>query len=173
MVHVHDTIVIGAGPGGSATAHFLSARGLDVLLLDRADFPRDKTCGDGLTPRALRALDRMGLLAEVDAEGCAIEGYEVVAPNGRSTTARVSGALVIPRLRLDDLVLRRAIASGADFRPKVTVTHVEPTDTGVRVHAANTVFDARIAVVATTPNLRSRARAEPDPAEIAPRSGGR
>ena len=63
MVHVHDAIVVGAGPGGSAAGHLLSAHGLDVLLLDRAEFPRDKTCGDGLTPRALRALDHMGVLS--------------------------------------------------------------------------------------------------------------
>src|SRR4029453_4658582 len=49
----HDVVVIGAGPGGAATAHYLAVRGVDVLLVDRAHFPRDKTCGDGLTPRAL------------------------------------------------------------------------------------------------------------------------
>src|SRR5438309_11392768 len=65
VVHVHDAVIVGAGPGGSATAHFLSRRGLDVLLLDRAEFPRDKTCGDGLTPRALRVLDQMGILSDV------------------------------------------------------------------------------------------------------------
>ncbi len=73
MVHVHDVVVAGAGPGGSATAHFLSAQGVDVLLLDRATFPRDKTCGDGLTPRALRVLDRMDLLNEVRTQGFPIE----------------------------------------------------------------------------------------------------
>src|SRR5579859_2242088 len=99
---MHDAVIVGAGPGGSATAHFLGARGLDVLLLDRADFPRDKTCGDGLTPRALRVLDRMGILPDVVAAGCKVEGYEVVAPSGRSTTAHVNGALVIPRLQLDE-----------------------------------------------------------------------
>ena len=55
-------MVVGAGPGGSATAHYLAQRGLDVLLLDKLDFPRDKTCGDGLTPRALRVLDDMRIL---------------------------------------------------------------------------------------------------------------
>ena len=77
---MHDAVIIGAGPGGSSTAHFLSRRGLDVLLLDRADFPRDKTCGDGLTPRALRVLDQMGILAEVERKGCRVGAYEVVAP---------------------------------------------------------------------------------------------
>src|SRR4029078_11708122 len=79
---MHDAVIIRAGPGGASTARFLSRRGLDVLLLDRADFPRDKTCGDGLTPRALRVLDQMGILPEVERAGCRVGAYEVVAPNG-------------------------------------------------------------------------------------------
>lgn len=56
-----DAIVVGAGPGGSATAAHLARRGVDVLLLEKATFPRDKICGDGLTPRAVRALMRLGV----------------------------------------------------------------------------------------------------------------
>src|SRR6195256_1482485 len=81
VVHVHDAVIVGAGPGGSATAHFLSRQGMDVLLLDRADFPRDKTCGDGLTPRALRVLDQMDILNDVTQHGCPVDAYAVVAPN--------------------------------------------------------------------------------------------
>src|SRR3982074_1167008 len=88
-VRVHDVVIVGGGPGGSATAHFLSRRGLDVLLLDRSDFPRDKTCGDGLTPRALRVLDHMGILSEVERRGCRVDAYEVVAPNGRPPSAHI------------------------------------------------------------------------------------
>ena len=51
-----DVIVVGAGPGGSAAATFLSRQGLDVLLLEKSQFPREKVCGDGLTPRAVRML---------------------------------------------------------------------------------------------------------------------
>jgi menaquinone-9 beta-reductase len=150
VVHVHDAVVVGAGPGGSAAAHFLAARGLDVLLIDRAVFPRDKTCGDGLTPRALRGLESMDILSEVSAAACQVRGYEVVAPNGRTTTAEVSGALVIPRLKLDQLILQRAIRSGATFRPKVTVTHLEALPNGVRVHTASgEPLHGRVAVVAT------------------------
>lgn len=61
-----DVIIVGAGPGGSAAAHVLAQQGLDVLLLDKADFPRDKTCGDALTPRALAVLADMGLLDDYD-----------------------------------------------------------------------------------------------------------
>jgi geranylgeranyl reductase family protein len=152
-VRVHDVVIVGGGPGGSATAHFLSRRGLDVLLLDRADFPRDKTCGDGLTPRALRVLDQMGLLSEVARHGCTVDGYEVVAPNGRMTSAQITsehGALVVQRLTLDDLILKRAIGSGAHFESRVNVSRIEPTPVGARVHAENgQTFDGRLAVIAT------------------------
>jgi flavin-dependent dehydrogenase len=150
---MHDAVIVGAGPGGSATAHFLARRGLDVLLLDRSEFPRDKTCGDGLTPRALRVLDQMGILGEVARHGCGVTGYEVVAPNGKTTSARITaehGALVVPRHTLDEIVLRRATSSGARFESRVNVSHVEPTPNGARVHAqGGQTFEARVAVIAT------------------------
>lgn len=157
MGRVHDVVIVGAGPGGSAAGHALSSSGVDVLLLDRAEFPRDKTCGDGLTPRAMRALARVGVLHEVAAQACRVESYHVVAPNGRCTSARQAG-LVLPRLELDDILLRHAIQSGAQFQGRVTVTRVEPTPTGLRVHAdGSRVVEARLAIIATgaaTPVLR-------------------
>ena len=56
-----DVIVVGAGPGGSATAAYLANHGLDVALIEKATFPRDKICGDGLTPRAVKELIRLGI----------------------------------------------------------------------------------------------------------------
>ncbi|HIW30503.1 MAG TPA: geranylgeranyl reductase family protein [Candidatus Luteococcus avicola] len=61
MAQTADVVVVGAGPGGSATAAHLARRGLDVILLEKATFPRDKICGDGLTPRAVRSLVRLGV----------------------------------------------------------------------------------------------------------------
>jgi geranylgeranyl reductase family protein len=123
------------------------------MLIDRAEFPRDKTCGDGLTPRALRVLDAMGVLTDVAAHACAVDGYEVVAPNGRSTTAAITGdyrALVIPRLTLDEVILNRAIASGATFEPRITIASVTPTHEGARVKAVDgRTYAARLAIVAT------------------------
>ena len=51
-----DVIVVGAGPAGSAAAYHMATAGLDVLLLEKTSFPREKVCGDGLTPRAVKAL---------------------------------------------------------------------------------------------------------------------
>ena len=56
-----DVLVVGAGPGGSAAAYHLARHGADVLLVDRATFPRDKVCGDGLTPRGVAGIERMGV----------------------------------------------------------------------------------------------------------------
>lgn len=113
-----DVLVVGAGPGGSAAAYHLARRGLDVTLLDRASFPREKVCGDGLTPRAVLALRRMG----VDTED---PGFErVVGLRVRSRYAEVElpwpeletfppYGLVRARRDFDDLLVRRAVAAGA------------------------------------------------------------
>lgn len=61
-----DVVVVGAGPGGSAAAYFLARAGHDVILLEKESFPRDKVCGDGLTPRAVHALKSVGLHKEAD-----------------------------------------------------------------------------------------------------------
>jgi flavin-dependent dehydrogenase len=61
QVQSADVIIVGAGPSGSATAAYLAMSGLDVLLLEKAAFPREKVCGDGLTPRAVRELITLGI----------------------------------------------------------------------------------------------------------------
>ena len=64
-----DVLVVGAGPAGASAAAWAARAGLDVVLADAATFPRDKACGDGLTPRAIAELDKLGLGAWVRGHG--------------------------------------------------------------------------------------------------------
>ena len=61
----HDLLVVGGGPAGAATAYWAATSGLDTIVVERKAFPREKTCGDGLTPRAVHQLAEMGLGAEL------------------------------------------------------------------------------------------------------------
>ena len=96
-----DVIVVGAGPGGSAAATFLSRQGLDVLLLEKSQFPREKVCGDGLTPRAVRMLVRLGIDTSTQAgwlhnKGLRIYGGRVDPfdmPGRSCPTSRITGWL--------------------------------------------------------------------------------
>ncbi|MCG2769926.1 MAG: FAD-dependent oxidoreductase, partial [Anaerolineae bacterium] len=74
-----DAVVVGAGPGGSAAAYWLARHGIDVLLVDQARFPRNKPCGDGLTPHAVSMLEAMGLGEIIRQQGRAFAGVRVFA----------------------------------------------------------------------------------------------
>ena len=117
-----QVVIVGAGPAGSATAAVLAEQGVDVLLLDRASFPREKTCGDGLTPRSVAVLRDLNLVTELEAAGALrIAATRIYAPNGRSIQVGFdeldgefpSFGLTIPRLKLDEILLERAQAAGA------------------------------------------------------------
>ncbi len=160
----YDTIIVGAGPGGAAAAYYLAKQGLDVLLLDKFNFPRDKTCGDGLTPRALSVLDDMGLLNDLQRVGYRINKMEIRAPNGYSIIAPVPKipdtpgyTLIVPRMILDNAICEWALASGATFQ-QVHVTGVEQAADGVVVKGerqGQTVsFKARMVIIATGANLK-------------------
>ena len=70
-MRIHDAAIVGAGPAGAAAAITLARSGLDVVLIDKAEFPRDKICGDGLTSLALDLLER---IEELDARLHAMKG---------------------------------------------------------------------------------------------------
>ena len=112
-----DVLVVGAGPAGSAAAAWVARAGLDVVLADRAVFPRDKACGDGLTPRAVAELRRLGLTewlrGRVANWGLRAAGFgqELYLPwPGGSLPAHGSA---VPRTELDDRIRQVALASGA------------------------------------------------------------
>lgn len=161
----HDVIVIGAGPAGSAAACFLAEAGLDICLLDKAEFPRDKTCGDGLTPRALGLLKDLGVLDEATHAGKRITGIKVHTPKGDSVSARIPErdglpdyVLVLPRYRLDDLLRKRAIAGGAAFEGSFHVKDLRTHRDYIEVygeHQARPVsLSAQLALLATGANSR-------------------
>src|SRR5215469_3999556 len=78
-----DVIVVGAGPAGSAVALRLAQAGLDVLVLEKARFPREKVCGDGLTPRAVKALTGMGVPTPEDDGWLRNKGLRIIGGGGR------------------------------------------------------------------------------------------
>jgi len=131
LTEKHDVIVVGAGPAGSATAFFLAKQGVDVLLVDKSDFPRDKTCGDAILPRALTVLDQMGLLSDLKAIGHKADLFRLFAPNGNLVETPIPSApgvppyaLVVPRLKLDAAIQERAVQAGAKFQAKSTVVDI-------------------------------------------------
>jgi geranylgeranyl reductase family protein len=112
-----DVVVVGAGPSGSAAAAWAARSGRDVLLIDACEFPRDKACGDGLTPRAVAELRALGLRDWLDGRirhhGLRMAGYgadvEVRWP-GKSFPMTSSA---VPRTELDDRIRGVAADSGA------------------------------------------------------------
>jgi geranylgeranyl reductase family protein len=107
-----EVLVIGAGPAGSAAAQKLAAAGLDVLLVDQHDFPRDKVCGDGLIPDTHAAFKRLGVFDEVTALAQPVRHVRCVGPRGGHID--IPGTLsVLPRKVLDHVLVRAAQRAGA------------------------------------------------------------
>src|SRR5215213_9583025 len=122
-----DVIVVGAGPAGTSAAYHLAHAGVDVLLLERSSFPRDKICGDGLTPRAVKQLIAMGI--DVDAPGWARNrglriigaGHRLELPWPELTSFPPYGA-VRTRMDLDETLARHAEKAGARLTERTAVT---------------------------------------------------
>ena len=81
-----DVVVVGGGPAGAAAAIELARRGRDVMVVDRASFPRDKICGDGLTAGALRRLEDLGLDPAAVPSWKPVEDVVVRSPSGHEVT---------------------------------------------------------------------------------------
>ena len=123
-----DVIVVGAGPAGSTTAYHLAKAGLDVLLLEKTAFPREKICGDGLTPRAVTQLVRMGIDTSTDAGWLHNKGLRILAGGLQleldwpELAAHPNFGLVRPRADFDDLLARQATKAGARLLENCNVT---------------------------------------------------
>ncbi len=105
-----EVIVVGGGPAGSSVAFFLARAGIDVLVLDRAHFPRDKACAEYLSPQASRILSEMGVLEHVEnAGGAQLTGMRVHAPNGRVIHGEFASTHGFRAFRDRGLALRRTV----------------------------------------------------------------
>ena len=122
-----DVIVVGAGPGGSACAYHLARHGVSVLLLEKSHFPREKVCGDGLTPRSVKQLLAMGI--DTSAPGWTrnrglrvIGGGLTLELDWPDLSSFPNYGLTRTRKDFDELLATTARNAGADLRTGVTVT---------------------------------------------------
>ena len=123
-----DVIVVGAGPAGSTAAAYLARAGLDVLLLEKSTFPRDKVCGDGLTPRGVKQLIDLGIDTSTDAGWLHNRGLRVVGGGVTIELAWPDLASFPPygavrqRQDFDEMLARHAEKAGARLHERTTVT---------------------------------------------------
>ncbi|MDT3779970.1 geranylgeranyl reductase family protein [Nitrospira sp. MA-1] len=137
----YDVIVVGAGPGGSSTAAFTARKGLSTLILDRTDFPRDKVCGDGLTPQALYWLDQLGCIDEVltHTKSCIktcdlfINGELLLTGGFPNSTQYPDFCVLLDRRRFDHILLQHAVDSGAKFQAHSLVREIHQKPDHARV----------------------------------------
>ena len=121
-----DVVVVGGGPAGAAAALSARAAGHSVMVLDRADFPRDKVCGDGIAPEALDVLTLLGVDPARLTEGYpAVPRLRLRSPGGAEVERPMHRpASVVPRQVFDDRLLTAALAAGAELR-RHTVRRIE------------------------------------------------
>ena len=169
-----DVVIVGAGPSGSACAYWLANAGWSVCLVEKKEFPREKTCGDGLTPRSVHQLAAMGLEPAVAAAGHRYHGLRAfgfgasLEMNWPDHAVFPNYGYTITRFDLDGLVAERARERGAVVVTGVEATGVlEPTSpvagqlrggAGVRVYEKSTgtsaEVTARYVVIADGQNSR-------------------
>lgn len=112
-----DLAIIGGGPAGATAAFYAARSGLSVVLVDAHDFPRDKTCGDGLTPRAITQLAQLGLAESITqrycSQGLKLHGFggSVTAPWPQSSFGTQGSAM--PRTEFDQLLFQHAVQEDA------------------------------------------------------------
>jgi len=146
-----DVLIIGGGPAGSAAAITAARAGLKVTLFEKAPYGRDKVCGDGLTPRAIGALNELRIDHSVAHR---IDGLRMIAGKKErellwpATSRFPSHGAVWPRQRFDNHLLDVAIASGADVRFDSEALPEMEGERVVGVRVANDVFRAPFTILA-------------------------
>ncbi|PUA82546.1 geranylgeranyl reductase family protein [Nocardioides currus] len=160
-----DVLVVGAGPAGSAAAAWSARAGLDTVLVDAAVFPRDKTCGDGLTPRAIGELSKLGLADWLQAHtvnfGLRAHGFDQTLllpwPSLPDSDIPAWGSAVA-RTELDDHLRTVAIKSGAlalDGARAVAVRHDRDRVAAVTFRSGDETFDIECRRLVVADGVRS------------------
>src|SRR5262245_39921591 len=161
-----DVLVIGGGPSGAAAAYWLAQRGRRVLVVDKKPFPREKTCGDGLTPRAVRELHGMGL-ADPLSDFLRYDGLRSIAHGVTLELAWPehpefpSYGYVVRRRDLDEMVATRAVKAGATLWPAAEALTPVLDDgvlagAAVRRHDTGAVEEVRARYVVVADGANSR-----------------
>jgi geranylgeranyl reductase family protein len=155
---VCDVVVVGAGPAGATAAIVLARAGRSVIVVDKAVFPRDKCCGDGLTTLALRELDALGLAPSSVPNWQTVDAAWLRSPSGREVCVPLPQgqgifAATTPRRELDAALVRMALDAGAVVREGYAITAVAQRDDHVEVDirgagAARDTIRARYLVAA-------------------------
>jgi geranylgeranyl reductase family protein len=162
--------VVGGGPAGAATAAWAARAGLDVLLVERERFPREKACSEYLSPEATRDLDGLGVLERVEASGAVrLHGFRIVADDGSEVTGRFPSGpgrrpyrpygLALPRCVLDTLVLEAAAAWGAEVREGTVLEDLlvcDGTVTGAVLRSGDRRWAEQARAVVAADGLHSR-----------------
>ncbi|OBK79671.1 menaquinone reductase [Mycobacterium sp. 1164985.4] len=129
-----DVVVVGAGPAGSAAAAWAARNGREVLVIDKAQFPRDKACGDGLTPRAVLEMQRLGLGAWLDGRvrhrGLRLSGFGADVEIAWPGPLFPSTSSAVPRTELDDRIRMVAVDEGAKMMLGVKAVDVHHDSSG-------------------------------------------
>lgn len=154
-----DVLVVGAGPAGCLAAVELARQGIDVLVVERSPFPREKVCGDALLEDSLEVLESVGLDEAVKERAHPIHSIIFVAPNG--TECELEGnSFTLPRKELDALLLEEACSRGANFVGGITVSEPLVQDgacvgaVGFDQEGDKISISARLVLLATGANAR-------------------
>ncbi len=122
-----DVVIVGAGPGGSTAAYHLAQAGLDVIVCEKSEFPREKVCGDGLTPRAVKQLIAMGIDTSASNGWIRNHGLRILGGGMRieipwpDLASYPSYGLVRPRQDFDEVLARAAQKAGAQLHEQTPV----------------------------------------------------
>jgi menaquinone-9 beta-reductase len=150
-----EVIIVGAGPAGAIAAVILAQYGHDVLLLDKHDFPRNKTCGDAVSSKVIEIMHSWGMKAKVEAaisrgEFYPLKSLRLVSPKGYQLTSELQKSTnsfypyTVPRLFLDALIQKHAVEAGAEFQKLKVEELLIKNGRATGVRAGRDGFDKKI-----------------------------